>query len=54
MTVQTPMPEDIQNRTLGLAAALGVLVIWSGFIVFSRAGVQTALTPATSPRCASW
>ena len=45
MTVQTPMPEDIRNRTLGLAAAVGVLVIWSGFIVFSRAGVQTALTP---------
>lgn len=33
------------NRTLGLAAAFGVLVIWSGFIVFSRAGVQTDLTP---------
>ncbi|MDD9728012.1 DMT family transporter [Roseovarius sp. SK2] len=45
MTVQTPMPEDVQNRSIGLAAALGLLVIWSGFIVFSRAGVQTALTP---------
>lgn len=33
------------NRPLGLVAALGVLVIWSGFIVFSRAGVQTTLTP---------
>ncbi|MGK7652283.1 MULTISPECIES: DMT family transporter [unclassified Roseovarius] len=45
MTAQTTLPEDIQNRTLGLAAAFGVLVIWSGFIVFSRAGVQTELTP---------
>lgn len=45
MTVQTTLPEDIQNRTLGLFAAFGVLVIWSGFIVFSRAGVQTSLTP---------
>jgi drug/metabolite transporter (DMT)-like permease len=44
MTTQTAMPDDIQNRTLGLFAAFGVLVIWSGFIVFSRAGVQTALT----------
>lgn len=28
----------------GLASAAGVIFIWSGFIVFSRAGVQTALT----------
>lgn len=44
MTTQTALPDDIHNRTLGLFAAFGVLVIWSGFIVFSRAGVQTALT----------
>ena len=36
--------EDV-HRTLGLSAAFGVLIIWSCFIVFSRAGVQTALTP---------
>lgn len=34
-----------QNRPLGLAAAFGMIFVWSGFIVFSRAGVQTALTP---------
>lgn len=33
------------NRAQGLAAAFGVLVIWSCFIVFSRAGVKTELTP---------
>ena len=33
-----------QNRQLGIACAIGVLLIWSGFIVFSRAGVQTNLT----------
>lgn len=37
------MPD--QNRALGLAAAFGMIFVWSGFIVFSRAGVQTALTP---------
>nr|WP_319384409.1 DMT family transporter [uncultured Roseibium sp.] len=36
----------IQNRNLGIASAVGVLFIWSGFIVFSRAGVTTSLTPA--------
>ncbi|MEM1352735.1 MAG: DMT family transporter [Pseudomonadota bacterium] len=34
----------LENRKLGLASALGVVVIWSGFIVFSRMGVDTALT----------
>ncbi|MCV0426134.1 MAG: DMT family transporter [Roseibium sp.] len=33
-----------QNRNLGIACAVGVLLVWSGFIVFSRAGVQTNLT----------
>ena len=33
-----------QNRALGLASAAAVIVIWSGFIVFSRAGVTTGLT----------
>lgn len=36
----------VQNRNLGIASAVGVLFIWSGFIVFSRAGVTTSLTPA--------
>ena len=30
---------------LGLFCAIGVIFIWSGFIVFSRAGVITSLTP---------
>lgn len=30
---------------LGLAAAIGVIFVWSGFFVFSRMGVATALTP---------
>jgi drug/metabolite transporter (DMT)-like permease len=30
---------------LGLFCAIGVIFIWSGFIVFSRAGVITNLTP---------
>ncbi|MEM7544870.1 MAG: DMT family transporter [Pseudomonadota bacterium] len=34
-----------QNFLLGLACAIGVIFIWSGFIVFSRLGVNTALTP---------
>ncbi len=34
------------NRNLGIASAVGVLFIWSGFIVFSRAGVKTSLTAA--------
>ncbi|MEM7428288.1 MAG: DMT family transporter [Pseudomonadota bacterium] len=32
------------NLLLGLGAALAVICIWSGFIVFSRAGVTTGLT----------
>lgn len=32
------------NLLIGLASALGVIFIWSGFIVFSRAGVITSLT----------
>lgn len=34
-----------QNRALGFAAAFGMIFVWSGFIVFSRAGVTTNLTP---------
>ena len=34
------------NVTTGLLAALGVIFVWSGFIVFSRAGVVSGLTPA--------
>lgn len=30
---------------VGIASAVGVIFIWSGMIVFSRAGVITALTP---------
>ena len=33
------------NLKIGLLAAIGVLFVWSGFIVFSRAGVQAGLTP---------
>jgi drug/metabolite transporter (DMT)-like permease len=33
------------ERILGLLSAAGVFCIWSGFLVFSRAGVQTGLTP---------
>ncbi|MEM9061078.1 MAG: DMT family transporter [Pseudomonadota bacterium] len=33
------------NLKTGLLAALGILIIWSGFIVFSRAGVLSGLTP---------
>ena len=32
------------NLFLGLGAAVAVICIWSGFIVFSRAGVTTGLT----------
>ena len=37
------MPD--RSLSTGLLAAAGVLVIWSGFIVFSRAGVLAGLTP---------
>ena len=33
------------SMTKGLIAACFILVIWSGFIVFSRAGVLSGLTP---------
>ncbi len=33
------------NLTTGLLAAAGILVIWSGFIVFSRAGLVSGMTP---------
>ncbi|MEM7075956.1 MAG: DMT family transporter [Pseudomonadota bacterium] len=41
------MQDEIQsqNTRLGILSAFGILVIWSGFLVFSRAGVQTSLTP---------
>ncbi len=32
------------NLALGIGCAIGVIFIWSGFIVFSRAGVTTSLT----------
>jgi drug/metabolite transporter (DMT)-like permease len=34
-----------QNRTIGWLSAFGVICVWSGFVVFSRAGVTTELTP---------
>lgn len=34
-----------QNVTIGLASAVGVIFVWSGFIVFSRLGVTSPLTP---------
>jgi len=33
------------NVRTGLLAAIGVLFVWSGFIVFARAGVLAGLTP---------
>jgi drug/metabolite transporter (DMT)-like permease len=33
------------ERILGLLSAAGVFCIWSGFLVFSRAGMQSGLTP---------
>ena len=41
MTVTTKSNE----RILGYLSAAGVFCIWSGFLVFSRAGVQSGLTP---------
>ncbi|MFK7944495.1 MAG: DMT family transporter [Paracoccaceae bacterium] len=37
------MPQP--SLTIGLVAAVFVLIIWSGFIVFARAGVLAGLTP---------
>ncbi|MGB0926071.1 MAG: DMT family transporter [Pikeienuella sp.] len=34
-----------QNVTLGLISAVGVIFVWSGFVVFSRMGLTSALTP---------
>ncbi|MEM7523190.1 MAG: DMT family transporter [Pseudomonadota bacterium] len=34
-----------KSFALGVASATGVIFIWSGFIVFSRMGVATPLTP---------
>ncbi|MEO1611366.1 MAG: hypothetical protein AAFU55_03270, partial [Pseudomonadota bacterium] len=34
-----------KNFALGVVSAVAVIFIWSGFIVFSRMGVATALTP---------
>ena len=33
------------NLKIGLLAAIGVLFVWSGFIIFGRAGVLSGLTP---------
>ncbi|MEY9178686.1 hypothetical protein ABIG06_000393 [Bradyrhizobium sp. USDA 326] len=33
------------ERILGFLSAAGVFCIWSGFLVFSRAGMQSGLTP---------
>lgn len=43
-TALTPAAKS-SERTLGLLSAAGVFCIWSGFLVFSRAGVQSGLTP---------
>jgi drug/metabolite transporter (DMT)-like permease len=43
-TALTPAAKS-NGRTLGLLSAAGVFCIWSGFLVFSRAGVQSGLTP---------
>ncbi|MEM6482551.1 MAG: DMT family transporter [Pseudomonadota bacterium] len=37
-------PQMDPNFRLGLLSALAVLAIWSGFLVVSRAGMQTSLT----------
>lgn len=33
-----------RSLAIGLASAVGVIFVWSGFVVFSRAGMQTAMT----------
>lgn len=43
-TALTPAAKS-SERPLGLLSAAGVFCIWSGFLVFSRAGVQSGLTP---------
>jgi len=39
------LPTKSNERILGYLSAVGVFCIWSGFLVFSRAGVQSGLTP---------
>lgn len=34
-----------QNFTIGILSAIGTIFVWSGFIVFSRMGVTSPLTP---------
>lgn len=42
---ETPQKHEAgPNISLGLASAIAVIFIWSGFFVFSRAGVTTNLT----------
>ena len=36
---------SVSKPVLGIFCAIGVIFVWSGFIVFSRAGVITNLTP---------
>lgn len=43
-TALTPAAKS-NDRLLGLLSAAGVFCIWSGFLVFSRAGLQSSLTP---------
>ncbi|MEY9362462.1 drug/metabolite transporter (DMT)-like permease [Bradyrhizobium yuanmingense] len=40
----TPVAKS-NERIFGLLSAAGVFCIWSGFLVFSRAGMQSGLTP---------
>jgi len=40
-----PSSHPVPNRWLGYLAGLGVIAIWSGFIVFARFGVKGNLTP---------
>ncbi len=39
-----PRADETQERRLGFVLATGVLIIWTGFILASRAGVKGALT----------
>lgn len=47
MAAQRGQGRFLEQRSflVGVASAVGVIFIWSGFIVFSRMGVATALTP---------
>lgn len=46
MTTETKATDATlgQNRKLGIISAVLVIFIWSGFVVFSRSGVQSNLT----------